>query len=153
MAYSVKEDITNLELTETELVQLTDDDKSGSVDDAKVTAAILKADSEIDDYCRGRYTVPFSPVPDVIKFLSATIAAYWLYRRRQKVSASMLDKYTKALAKLKAISNGDYSIDGVAEKTESAGIASTTEDVAHTFSRTKKDVSGNVISVGSMETW
>ncbi|MCK4786212.1 MAG: DUF1320 domain-containing protein [Desulfobacteraceae bacterium] len=153
MAYSTEEDITNLELTEAELIQLTDDAGTGEVDDVKVDAAILKADSEIDDYCRGRYSIPFNPVPDVVKFLSATIAAYWLYRRRDDVSPSMLDKYTKALAKLKAISNGAYSIDGVSEKTESSGIASTTEDVVQTFSRTKRDSNGNIISSGSMETW
>lgn len=153
MAYSAETDITNLELTEAELIQLTDDAGTSEVQDDKVDAAILKADSEIDDYCRGIYSVPFDPVPNLIKFLSATIAAYWLYRRRDDVSPSMLDKYTKALAKLKAISTGVYKIEGVSEKADSSGIASTTEDVAHTFTRTKKDSSGNIISKGSMETW
>ena len=66
---------------------------------------------------------------------------------------SMLDKYTKALAKLKAISNGVYKIKGVSVKTESSGLASTTEGVAHTFTRTKRDSDGNIISIGSTETW
>ena len=153
MAYSSETDITNLELTEAELIQLTDDAGTGEIEDAKVVAAISKADSEIDDYCRGIYSVPFDPVPNLIKFLSATIAAYWLYRRRDDVSPSMLDKYTKALSKLKAISNGVYKIEGVSEKTESSGIVSTTEGVAQTFTRTKRDSAGNIISIGSTEIW
>lgn len=153
-AYCTEEDILALELTETELITLTDDDKSGCVDSTKVTAAIDKADrTDIDPACRGRYDVPFSPVPDEIKYISATIAAYYLCRRRQKVSTSVIDRYQKALSKLKKISEGNYSLEGATEATDSSGIASTTEDVAHTFTRTKKDSNGNVISKGTMETW
>lgn len=155
MPYSTQSDITDIELTEKELVALTDDTKVGTVDAAKVTAAIAKADAEIDGYCRARYTVPFSPVPTEIKFLSATMAVYWLARRRSSVTNSMLDKYTKALARLKAISEGKYTLSGATVKSDGTGIASTIDSSAkQTFTRTKTDKDGNVIGdVGSTETW
>jgi phage gp36-like protein len=154
MSYSTKNDILALEMTAQEMEQITDDDKTGAIVSSIVDAAILKADTSIDGYCRDRYTVPFNPVPDEIKFLSAEMAAYWLWRRRQQVSDSVLDKYTKALAKLKRISEGKYSLKDVTEITDSSGIASTTEDVAHTFTRTKNDAAGNIIGkAGSMEKW
>ena len=155
MANSTKDDILALEMDLKTLIQLTDDEKTGEVDDSKVDAAILKADKMyIEPYCRDRYSVPFDPVPDEISFISATIAAYYLFRRKQKVTSSILDKYTKAVAKLKGISLGEYKIEGATEKSDVSGIASTTEDVAHTFTRTKKDINGNIIgNPGSMETW
>ena len=141
-------------MDEKTLVQLTDDEKSGSPDDSKVDAAILKADRMyIDPYCKDRYVVPFTTVPDEVRFLSATIAAYYLFRRRQKVTNSILDKYIKAVAKLKDIADGKFALEGATIIEDSSGIASTTEDDGHTFTRTKKDLSGNVKSVGSMEVW
>ncbi len=155
MPYCTQSDITDIGLTKKELIQLTDDDNIGEVNSGRVTAAILKADTEIDGYCRTRYTVPFVPIPDEIKFLSVDIATYWLFRRRQQVTSSILDKYTKALSKLKRISEGDYTLDGVTLQTDSTGIASTIDSTAvQTFTRTKKDSDGNVIGdKGSMETW
>jgi len=155
MGYSTEDDILSLETDKKTLIQLTDDEKTGEVDSAKVDAAILKADKMyIDPYCRDRYTVPFNPVPDEIKFISATIAAYYLFRRKQKVTSSILDKYAKAVAKLKGISLGEYTLDDATEKSDPSGMASTTEDAAHTFSRTKRDSDGNIIGdPGSMEVW
>ena len=49
------------------LIQLTDDACHGVADMSRVTQAIAAADAEIDGYCAGRYTVPFAPVPAVIK--------------------------------------------------------------------------------------
>ena len=155
MAYCTQDDILALDMDERTMLQLTDDDKVGDIDVAKVTAAIAKADEDyIDLYSRKRYSVPFNPVPDQIKRLSATIAAYYLHRRKQKVTNSILDKYTKAVATLKGISMGTVELEGATPLTDSSGIASTTEDVAHTFTRTKFDSSGNLIGKpGSMEVW
>lgn len=154
MPYCTEADITNIEITRDELIALTDDDKVGKVNSARVSAAIEKADTEIDSYCSGKYTVPFSPVPAEIKFLSATIAAYWLWRRRQSVSDSILDKYTKALSRLKAISDGLYTLQGATIK-DSSGIGSTVESTAkQTFTRSRYDADGNLIgNAGSTEVW
>jgi len=66
MPYCAQVDIINLEMTEEELVQLTDDGNVGSVDPVKVTAAIVKADAEINGYCQAQYTVPFGPSSEVL---------------------------------------------------------------------------------------
>lgn len=156
MPYCAQADITSLELTEQDLVTLTDDRKVGKVDSTKVTAAIERADTEIDSYCRPRYTVPFNPVPAEIKHLSATIAAYWLCRRRRGVvDNSILDKYTKALSRLKAISEGIYAIEGATTLTGGGGVASTIDSSAvQTFTRSKYDKDGALVGdPGSTDTW
>lgn len=154
MPYCTQTDITDIELTQAELIQLTDDEKSGVVNTARVVAAIAKADAEIDGYCQERYAVPFSPVPAEIKFLSATLAHYWLARRRQSVTNSILDKYTKALSRLKAISEGAYRLNGATQQ-DTSGIGSTIEGTAvQTFSRSMYDADGNLIgNAGSTDTW
>lgn len=87
------------------LIQLTDDTSDGVADMSRVTQAIATADAEIDGYCAGRYNVPFSPVPAVIKGLSVEIAVYYLYKRRT-VPERIEKAYDKAIARLKDISRG-----------------------------------------------
>ena len=155
MAYCTQEDILALEMDEKTLRQLTDAEKTGTIDEAIVTAAISKADEDyIDSYSRKRYSVPFSPVPGQIKRLSAIIAAYYLHRRKPKAPNGVLDKYAKAVATLKGIAMGTIELAGGTVLIDSTGIASTTEDEAQTFTRTKYDSSGNIIgNPGSMEPW
>jgi len=74
MAYCTQDDILYL-LNETALIQLTDDDGAGEIDDEKVTRAIADADAAIDAYCQDRYAVPLSPVPAKIRQISVDIAA------------------------------------------------------------------------------
>ena len=66
MPYCSQTDIISLEMTEEELIQLTDDGNVGAVDPVKVTAAIIKADAEINAYCQAQYTVPFGPASEVV---------------------------------------------------------------------------------------
>lgn len=66
MPYCTLTDILNLELTEKELIELTDDLDVGPVSAAMVTAAIAKGDSDIDAYCQAQYAVPFGPGSEVL---------------------------------------------------------------------------------------
>lgn len=66
MPYCTQTDILLLELTEKELIELTDDLNVGPVNAAQVAAAIAKADAEIDAYCQAQYTVPFGPASEVL---------------------------------------------------------------------------------------
>ena len=54
MAYSTQTDLLE-QITEDELIQLTDDADAGAVDSDAVTRAIVDADAEIDGYCGSRY--------------------------------------------------------------------------------------------------
>src|SRR3990170_3018837 len=66
MPYCTQTDITNFEMTEAELIQLTDDANVGIVDPPKIVAAIAKADAEIDAHCQAQYTIPFGPASEVL---------------------------------------------------------------------------------------
>jgi len=115
MPYCTLNDIKKL-LPEETLIQLTDDEnlKPAAIDPGnaahakiigRIDEAIATADAEIDGYCAGRYSVPFSPVPPVIKGLSVEIAVYRLYQRRT-VPERTEKSYDKAVARLKDISKG-----------------------------------------------
>ena len=80
MAYSTIDDIRAL-LPEDELLRLTDDEGLGSVNTARVDAAIARADADIDSYCAARYSVPVTPVPQLLKSISVDLAVYDLYSR------------------------------------------------------------------------
>jgi len=105
MAYCTQTDIIK-ELPEAKLKELTDDENLGAVNAARVTEAIAKADSIIDAYCGGRYQIPFTSVPQVIKTLSVSLSIYNLYKRRGRMSNTLQDQYTKDVKLLEAISKG-----------------------------------------------
>lgn len=81
MAYSSFNDLLN-RLSETEIKELTDDVNSGAVENAVIARAIADADAVIDSFCMSRYTVPFSPVPDIIRSISVDISIFNLFKRR-----------------------------------------------------------------------
>ena len=151
MPYCAKTDILNFELTNAELITLTDDKALGAVADAMVTAAIAKADAEIDGYCQAKYTVPFSTVPTIVMGWSATLAAFNLYRNRAK-PATLIDRYNKVMSWLTKISEGKMSIPGA---TDASGLpGSTTSGTVQTFRRSQFDADGNLVGdAGTMDKW
>ncbi len=102
--YITLEDIKKL-LPEEIIIQLTDDENTGAVNQARVDEAIKGADAEINSYCATKYAVPFTTVPDIVKSLSVEIAIYNLHKRRT-ISEEIEKRYDKAIAKLKDISRG-----------------------------------------------
>lgn len=49
----------------------------------RITAAITRADDELDNRLReSRYVVPFTTAPSAIEYLSALYAGIWLYSNR-----------------------------------------------------------------------
>lgn len=112
--YSTLDDI-KAKLPEETLLQLTDDDSLGEIDQAKIDAAITEADSEIDGYCSTRYTVPFAVVPAVIKKVSVDLAIYHLYARRvEKMPEVREVNRNNAVGLLKDISRGMVKLGEVA---------------------------------------
>jgi phage gp36-like protein len=103
--YCTLTDIRTAAVSEEIIIQLTDDEQLGAINEARVLQAIQTADSEIDGYCAVKYTVPFSTVPPLIKGLSIEIAVYYLYKRRT-VPEKIEKAYDKAVARLKDISRG-----------------------------------------------
>src|SRR5258706_5992693 len=106
MSYIAQADIIG-QISNAQLIQLTDDDRTGLVDAAKVDKAISDAESEINGYVATRYAVPVAaPVPDLVKKLATDIAVYSLWRRRQKVPEIVRTAYEDAMKKLSDISKG-----------------------------------------------
>jgi phage gp36-like protein len=112
--YCTLDDIKKL-IPEDSLLQLTDDENLGAVDQARVEEAVAQADAEIDSYIGGRYGVPLSTVPGVVKKMSVDIAIYNLYSRRvEEMPEVRKDRYRSAVDQLKLIAKGTVSL-GVAE--------------------------------------
>jgi phage gp36-like protein len=105
MAYCTKTDLL-YKVDEDILIQLTDDDDTGSVDDAIVSEAIAEADAVINGYCGTKYDVPFSDVPVIVKKWSGDIAIYNLYCRRRGVPEDVITRYSAAIDALKDVSKG-----------------------------------------------
>ena len=80
MAYCTIDDILK-KIPQATVIQLTDDEGTGTVNADRVDEAIEGADAEINGYCATRYTVPLNPVPEIIVKLSADLAIYNLYAR------------------------------------------------------------------------
>jgi len=110
MAYCVLEDIRQV-ILDAELIQLTDDARSGVINESRVGQAIASADAEIDGYCAARYEVPFSPAPAIIKKCSIDIAVYNLHARKaMSIPEARQVRYDNAVRILKDIASGTVSL-------------------------------------------
>lgn len=139
--YSALTDIKKL-IPETAIIQLTDDENAGTVNEARVNEAIAQADAEIDSYCGGRYTVPFTTVPDIAKKISVDIAIYNLYSRRvEEIPETRSERYKNAIRQLGDIAKGNISIgEPAADVPESGGVEINTTTDDRVF--TKDSLSG-----------
>lgn len=118
--YSTLTDIKKL-IPEDTVIQLTDDENTGAVVESRVTEAIAQADAEIDSYCGGKYSVPFTTVPDIVKKISVDIAIYNLYSRKvEEIPETRADRYKNAIRQLEGISKGTISIGEATDPTPAA---------------------------------
>ena len=124
--------ITEVELkdyiTERELIQLTDDAKTGEVDSVKVAAAITAAGAEIDAYAATRYAVPLQ-LSEKVKQLARDIAIWHLEKRRRRIREDTQKAYDLALAFLKDLAAGRAQLDQPATAAPQSGgqLVRTTE--------------------------
>lgn len=140
MAYSVLNDLKKM-IPEESLIQLTDDEGYGTVNQTRIDEAIAQADAEIDSYCGGKYSIPFAaPVPDIVKKISVDIAIYNLYSRRVEVIPDVrTDRYKNAIRQLEGISKGIISIgeDPAPAAPTTGGVKTNKTDNDRTFTKTK----------------
>lgn len=119
-----------------DLVQLTDDDQTGSVVGSQVTLAISKAEGEVNGYAASQYSIPISPVSDLVKSWCVTLAVYHLHLRRKRVPESVMSEVEMVRRQLRDLAAGKLTLD------DGAGDATTASDVtceynARVLSRTK----------------
>lgn len=140
MSYAVTADILE-QLAEADLISLTDDSSTGLVDEAVVARAIGNAEAVIDAHCQGSYTLPFMPVPVLVRLFSVDIAIYNLYSRRPHVDIpeSVKDRQAQALAYLKRVQAGTAAMgsDAVQTATEAVSGSSLETRNERLFTRTK----------------
>jgi len=109
--YCAKADILDL-LEEQKLAQLTDDENTGVVNDARVDKAIADACGEIDGYLGARYPLPLAVTPAVVRKCAVDIAVYNLFSRTIGAPEERRDRYKDAVAILVNISKGVISLGG-----------------------------------------
>ena len=124
--YSSLEDIEKF-VPQRSLAQLTDDEAGAEINQAVVEEAIVAADEVIDAHLRGRYTLPFEEIPPILKRISADIAIFHLYGRREgELPETISKKYKDAVRMLEAIRDGKLTIgDAEGEKTPEPGAYKT----------------------------
>jgi phage gp36-like protein len=136
--YSTLDDIKKL-IPEEVVIQLTDDENLGVVNQTRIDEAIASADGEINGYCGARYTVPFSTVPDIIRKMSVDIAIYNLYSRRlEEIPETRADRYKNAIRQLEGIAKGVISIgESIAPPAETGGAECNKTESDRIFTRDK----------------
>lgn len=131
MGYCTQADIEG-QLDRADLIALTDDNGIGSADAAAVARAIADADAEIDSYCGSRYTVPFSPVPVIVRKFSVDMAIYHLFSRRSvlKIPEERQKRYDNAIRFLRDAAKGLITLgaDAPAEPGDGLPQATRTKD-------------------------
>lgn len=117
MPYCTVTDLKS-ELSEAELIELTDDDSAGVVGTTIINDMIAKSDAKIDFNCGQQVDVPFSPTPPIVKEWSKTLTVYHLFLRKQAVPQKIEDAAKEIFDILKLIAKGSASIPGVASGDE-----------------------------------
>ena len=125
MAYSEKADLIKAK-DETILKQIAGE--NGLINDDWIADAIEAADAKIDINCGKYYTVPFTPVPKIIKRWSVQLAICWLYRRSNSSNESAENQCDSVTEMLKAVSDGDLEIPGVTKKVSGMVISEIYDD-------------------------
>ena len=139
MAYSTLDDIKKL-LPEEALIQLTDDENLGVVNQGRVDEAIAQADAEINSYCASKYTVPFTTVPAIAKKISVDLAIYNLYSRKVDIiPETRAERYKNAIRQLEGISKGTISlgVDPAPAATTEGGAETNKAESDRIFTRDK----------------
>jgi len=100
------------QVTETTLIEITDDNLAGEVNTAIIDEAIIYSESLIDGYLRGRYSLPLSIIPMLIKLLAIDLSIFRLYSRRfhADMPDSINDKYKNSVKLLEQIQKGIVSL-------------------------------------------
>lgn len=118
--YIVKADILE-QIPVSDLIELTDDDNTGSVDDSIVNGAIDNSEGEVDGYLASRYSTPVTPVPNIIKAFTVDVAIHRLYGRRQGATEDVEKRYKNAIQFLKNVSKGVVTLGVASPAPENSG--------------------------------
>lgn len=109
MSYCSQADIEDF-IDNDDLTALTDDEDTGGLNSARIDRSIADATAEIDGYAGKRYSLPFSPVPVIVRKYCVDIAIYNLYARRGGAPEYIRERYNNAILFLKGVASGANSL-------------------------------------------
>jgi phage gp36-like protein len=97
------------------VIDLTDDERAGATNteiETRVADACARASKRIDGFLRGRYAVPISPVPQMIRAIAVDLAIHRLFSRRPAIGIpeTVRDNWKAAEADLVRISKGELDL-------------------------------------------
>ena len=79
-----------------------------------ITGHVTRADGLINSYLARRYSVPFSPVPPVVRLICEDLTSFFVYRSEfmqdNQNRSEYLDLYDSALEWLTMLKNGDLEL-------------------------------------------
>lgn len=95
-----------------DLIELTDDERTGARNDARIISALTQAENEIDGYVGAYYRRidASSPVPPLLTDLACDIAHYRLFRFSTPTER-VAELYKQAVARLRDIARGVLKLD------------------------------------------
>lgn len=95
-----------------ETIALTDENNTGSVDTAILTAAVIAASEEVDGYLGKRYALPLSETPNIVKTITGSLARWELFATTRPESVEQAAAIARA--QLKDLSRGLMVLPGAA---------------------------------------
>jgi phage gp36-like protein len=115
-------------ITDAKLIQLTDFNSIGAVDESKITECIASACGMLDSYCGGRYSLPLT-VTAQIKDAAIAIAIYKLHSLRQIAPEKVRTEYEDAISYLRDVAAGKATLDQAAvSQVISSGVVTRNHD-------------------------
>lgn len=107
MAYATQQDMVD-RFAESELIQLTDRDGTGTIGATVLSQALADADAKVDGYLAGRYTLPLATVPKSLTRIACDVARYYLYDNH--ATDEVRRRYEDAEKFLIALGKGDVTL-------------------------------------------
>lgn len=119
---TVAEYLDMFQIAEAAALSNLDDPLGTSVDTALIERTLFDASAEAEAYL-GRYTLPISPVPQLLRRCVADLARY--YMSRYDPPEDVRKRYEDALRRLKMLADGtiDLGVDAVGQTVVEAGGA------------------------------
>lgn len=104
--------------------------------ETRVALAITDAEGFVDGYLARRYTVPVSPVDNLVRTLTADIAIYYLFDGRQD-SEQWKFRFDHAVKTLRMIADGSIALSADVSASPGSGNEPEIESATRVFNREK----------------
>ncbi|AHE72555.1 hypothetical protein M942_04500 [Enterobacter ludwigii] len=107
--YATRDDMIN-RFGRKEVVDLTDVEWTGDIDERVLTYALSTATDEINGYIAGRYALPLPHVPAVLSGYACDIARYRMTGDKRQCTDEIRDRYKDAIRYLEGVASGRVTL-------------------------------------------